>query len=609
MDALTENDILFSNTENNTPVLSHSAEVQQPSVEEMVERGGQLLLRSFNMIRNIERLQSEGAFDEVCKILLIVVLQDKQEINPFIIKTLDTEHHVQSLFNEAKRQHNYKVFEETEIIKISVPTFKQVLSELIHFDWADTHSRILVFEGFLTGISRNIPELITTPQSIVDYMVDILDPQEGDRICDPCCGNGGFLIKSYGHTKNTINKFAKQNPLAYNIYGADINERAIKNVKMRLFMHDIEGANMYRADGLFNNGGIEENKFDIVLAQPPFGISNSSISYELMPKYVFNPKQLDFIFVLRCLDILKEGGKMGIILKESILSDKRFKEERHFIESQAKILQITSLPANTFSTHTSIKTSIIFFQKLAYKEKKSSILFADVKEVGVTLRSDKPTNNELILLAKEYKNVLANPKIDNQTLLKDAQYEVPLSNWNMGYLTNVDIERNNKYNYQKLSSLLIKKNRDGVKINDLEEYKRVKVKFNNEVVLRDEVKGAEILTKKQFRIIKGQLIVARIGASNGALGIVPDELDNAIVTSDFLTYTIDKNKILPEYLVLILADGRFTNYFLESATGSVMHRLNEDLFLNLEIPVPPLSEQIELCQKIMQLKRNIKELE
>ena len=602
MDTLTENDILFSNSENNSPVLSHSEEVPQPSVEAIVEKGSQLLLRCFNMIRNIERLQSETAFDEVCKLLLIVVLRDKQEIGHFDVWTIDTESAVQSLFDKAKRQNNYKVFDETDIIKITVPTFKQVLSELNLFDWADTHLRTLIFEGFLTGISRNISELIMTPQSIVDYMVDILDPQERDRICDPCCGNGGFLIKSYEHAKNTINKSA------YNIYGVDINERAIKNVKMRLFMHNIKGVNMYHTDGLFNNEGIEENKFDIVLAQPPFGISNSSIAYELMPKYVFNPKQLDFIFVLRCLDILKEGGKMGIILKESILSDKKFKEVRHFIESQAKILQITSLPANTFSTHTSIKTSIIFFQKLTSKEKQSSILFADVKEVGVTLRSNKPTNNELILLAKEYKNVLVNPKIGNQTLLKEAQYQVPLSNWNMGYLTNVDIERNNKYTYQKLSSLLVKKNRDAVKINDLEEYKRVKVKFNNEVVLRDKVMGAEILTKNQFRIAKGQLIVARIGASNGALGIVPDELDNAIVTSDFLTYTINET-ILPEYLVLILSNKKFTNYFLESASGSVMYRLNEDLFLNLEIPVPPLSEQMELCQKIMQLKKTIKQLE
>ncbi len=612
MDALTENDILFSNVENNEPVLTHNEEVPQPSVEAVVAHGKQLLLRGFNMIRNIERLQSEAAFDELCKLFLIVVLQDKKEIEHFNIQAIDTEYAVQSLFDKAKRQNNYNVFEESDRVNLRISTFKEVLWELNHVNWADDKARQLVFEAFLMGISQNSPELITTPQPIIDYMVDILDPKKWDRICDPCCGNGGFLIKSYEHIKNTINKFAKHNLLAYNIYGADINERAIKNVKMRLFMHNIEGTNVYKADGLFNNEGIEENKFDIVLAQPPFGISNSSISFELLSKYNFlhNHKQLDFIFIHRCLDLLKEGGKMGVIVREGILSDKRLKDARDYIQSQAKILQITSLPASTFYPNTSLKTSIIFFQKRTLEERELlqdyKVLFADIKEVGITSRGNKSTNNELILLTQEYKNALTNPKIGNQTLLKETQF-AQMSNWNLSYLTNIDIERNGKYSYQKLSSFLIK-NTNAIKVNDSDEYKRVRVKFNNEVVLRDKVNGIEILTKKQFRIAKGQLIVAKIGASNGALGIVPDELDDAIVTSDFLTYTIDKSKILPEYLVLLLSDARFTNYFLESATGSVMRRLNEELLLNIEIPVPPLSEQIELSKKIIDLRKQIADL-
>lgn len=612
MDALIENSEVFSMNENTVAVPAVHEQVQEVSIKETVEHGSRLLLRCFNMIRNIERIQSEAAFDEVCKLLLIVVLQDKKEIEPFDTQNIDTEYAVQSLFDRAKRQHIYSIFEESDKIKLSVPTFKEVWWELSHFDWSNDTARKLVFEEFLAGISRNNPDLITTPQQIIDYMVDILDTKEGDRICDPCCGNGGFLIKSYDYINKSINESSKTDRLAYNIYGVDINEIAIRNFKMRLFMHNIEGANVYKADGLFNDNGIEENKFDIVLAQPPFGISNSSISYELLSKYNFyhNHKQLDFIFIHRCLDLLKEGGRMGIIVRESILSDKRLKDARDYIQSQTKILQIISLPTGAFYPNTSIKTSIIFFKKLMPNEKDTlndyKVLFADIREVGITARGNKPTNNELILLAKEYKNALANPKISNQTLLKETPF-AQMSNWSMGYLTSIDIERNEKYSYQKLSSFLTK-NTNAIKINDLEEYKRVRVKFNNEVVLRDKIMGVDIGTKKQYRIAKKQLIVAKIGANNGALGIVPDELDNAIVTADFLTYSIDKNKILPEYLVLLLSDGRFTNYFLESSTGSVMRRLNEDLLLNIEIPVPSLVKQIELSKKIIDLRKQIENL-
>lgn len=245
------------------------------------------------------------------------------------------------------------------------------------------------------------------------------------------------------------------------------------------------------------------------------------------------------------------------------------------------------------------------------KEKESlkeyKVLFADIKEVGVASRGNKSTNNELILLVKEYKNTLINSEIGHQSLLKETQFDNKMSNWNMHYLISIDIERNRKYNYQKLSSFLVK-NTNTIKINDSEEYKRVTVKFNNEVILRDKIMGIDIGTKRQFRIAKNQLIVAKIGANNGALGIVSDELDNAIVTADFLTYTINDNTILPEYLVLLLSDKRFSNYFLESSTGSVMRRLNEDLFLNIEIPVPPLSEQIKLSKKIIDLRKQIERL-
>jgi type I restriction enzyme M protein len=670
MDALIENNEVFSTTENTVavPSLAVHEQVKQPSIKETVEHGSRLLLRCFNMIRNIERVQSEAAFDEVCKLLLIVVLQDKQEIEYFDTHNIDTEYAVQSIFDRAKRQHIHSIFQESDRIKITAPTFKQVLWELSHFNWADDNARKLVFEEFLTGISRNNPELITTPQQIIDYMVDILDPKEGDRICDPCCGNGGFLIKSYDYINQSIDESHRTDRLAYDIYGVDINEIAVRNFKMRLFMHNIEGANVYKADGLFNANGIEENKFDIVLAQPPFGISNSSISYELLSKYNFsnNHKQLDFIFIHRCLDLLKEGGRMGLVLVERVLESEDFEEKRYYIESQAKIIKITSLPYSAFSL---VKTTIIFFQKFTLEEKNTfdssyelakikinkkyetqfiklesviksknihknlksetrreinliadkiereirselpnySILFADVKDVGITSRGYNPISNELISLVKDYKYTLNNIEIGNQTLLRRADY-VKLKNWSVSYLRNIEIVRNEKYHYSKLADLL-EKNVAYISIEDSEEYNRVTVKLNNNgVVLRDTVIGEDIGTKRQFRISKGQLIISKIGIFDGAIGIVPDELDNAIVTSDFSTYTV-KAGVLPEYLELLLSSDKFRAYFNELGRGAVIKRLNEDLFLNIDIPVPTLAEQNELCQKIAQLKNNIRQFE
>jgi type I restriction enzyme M protein len=667
MDALIEDNITFSNTENTAPVLARREEVQQPSIEAVVAIGGQLLLRCFNMIRNIERLQSDAAFDEVCKLLLIIVLQDKGKISQFKIDALDTENDVQSLFDRAKSQNVYSIFEEYDRINITVPTFKQVLWELSHFDWANDDSRTLVFEDFLTGVSRNSRELITTPQPIIDYMVDILAPQEGDRICDPCCGNGGFLIKSYEYIKNTMGKSAKINLLAHNIYGVDINEKATRNFKIRLFMHNIEGANLYRADGLFDVDDVIENKFDVIFAEPPISPKSGHVDLIDNKSYAFQYRKIDIIFVERCLNLLKEGGRMGLVLIERVLESEEFEKIRYYIESQAKIIKITSLPDSAFSL---VKTTIIFFQKFTMEEKnvfdsscelaririnkkyetqfnklesviksknvhkslKSetrreinllsdkiereirselpnySILFADVKDVGITSRGYNPTNNELISLVKDYKYTLHNIEIGNQTLLKRADYN-KLKNWSVRYLRNIEIARNEKYHYSKLANLLVK-NAAFISIEDSEEYNRVTVKLNNNgVVLRDTVIGEDIGTKRQFRISKGQLIISKIGIFDGAIGIVPNELDNAIVTSDFSTYTVKADVILPEYLELLLSSDKFKTYFSELGSGSVIRRLNEDLFLNISIPVPTLAEQNDLCQKAVQIKKRIKQLE
>jgi type I restriction enzyme M protein len=611
MDALIEDNIMFSNSENNAPVFAHSEEVPQLSVEQMIEKGSKILTRCLNILRNLENLRADAAFDEVCKILFIKILEDRKEIRVLNYWDIDTEDITQAIFNEAKKSNDCNVFDKTDTINIKVKTFNHVLSELMHLDWANEISddaRGQLFDNLLNGLSRNSMGEMFTPPTIVDYMIDILNPQASEMICDPFCGNGSFLIKSYQYTKSES---------ARRIYGVDINETAIKNAKVKAFMHNIKGINFFSQDSLLDSNEINENRFDIIFAQPPFGFRSYDSHDVFHGKYKIyqTHKQLDFIFIQRCLNLLRDGGRMGIIVSENVLFNEKFKEARHFIELQAKIFKIVSLPANTFYPFTAIKTSIIFLQKLNQKDIKSpldyNVLFADINEVGISLRANKVVSNELILLAKEYKTNLINNEIGNQTLLKVtdyAQFE-KLNNWSVSYLKNTDIAIAGKYNHFKLSTLLVK-NTESIYIEDSQEYNRVTVKlYNNGVVLRDTIIGEDIGTKRQFRISKGQLIISKIGIFDGAIGIVPNELDNAIVTSDFSTYTVKIDVVLPEYLELLLSSDKFRAYFTELGRGSVIRRLHEKLFLNIDIPVPTLAEQNELCQRIVQLKRNIKQLE
>ena len=118
--------------------------------------------------------------------------------------------------------------------------------------------------------------------------------------------------------------------------------------------------------------------------------------------------------------------------------------------------------------------------------------------------------------------------------------------------------------------------------------------------MRDKVLWMEIWTKKQFYIKEGQFLISKIDARNGAFGIATKEIDGAIITADFFAYDIDETIINPYFLSLITTTDEFLNFAKNSSTGTTnRQRLNEELFLNVEIPLPSIDEQNDLVQPLL----------
>ncbi|MGN0213850.1 MAG: restriction endonuclease subunit S [Muribaculaceae bacterium] len=140
------------------------------------------------------------------------------------------------------------------------------------------------------------------------------------------------------------------------------------------------------------------------------------------------------------------------------------------------------------------------------------------------------------------------------------------------------------------------RNKTAVIIQDGIKYKRVTIRVRNGgVVPRDEVMGENIGTKKQFLVSKGQFILSKIDARNGAMGIIPAELDGAVVTQDFLPYDIDTTKVNPQYFVLVCTTKQFVGFCQSCSSGTTnRQRIDEVKFLNIKIPIPSLEEQNKL---------------
>lgn len=166
-----------------------------------------------------------------------------------------------------------------------------------------------------------------------------------------------------------------------------------------------------------------------------------------------------------------------------------------------------------------------------------------------------------------------------------------LVNWSVAYL----IKNNTLTSTFPTVSIgtFLKRNKTVIDVLDNVRYKRVTIKtMGGGVFLRDEQEGKNIGTKKQFIVKEGQFIVSKIDARNGAFGVVPKVVNNAIITGNFWTFDVNLHYILPEYLALLTSTKEFMQFAEKASNGTTnRHYLQESLFLSQKIPLPSLAEQ------------------
>lgn len=446
-----------------------------------------LLFKCHNIIRNNDKLSPEAAFDEISKILFMKIRYErnpdedniftlkqykKQEqqyeknIRPVNIKLQGTNMDIPYMdywFELTKAEFkNDDLFDDNEKIKIKAASFEAIVKELEIYNLSTTSDDVkgIAFEEFLGKTFRGELGQFFTPRTIVNFMVEILDPQEGEIICDPCCGSGGFLIKAFEFVRSKIEneiieakekvkaelfdeayekaneekkksieetanlRFALLNAeldinnpnsrlrqLSYDcIYGTDANPRMARTSKMNMIMHGDGHGGVHHHDGLLNVNGIFEERFDIILTNPPFGARvdkslkiteadkftdeakikhyterygndyikalkqvNDNINKSVLDLYDVGSMSglTEVLFIERCLRLLAKGGRMAIVLPEGVLNNTNLQQIRDYVESKAKIILITSIPQDVFiASGATVKPSLLFFKKFTEEEEK-----------------------------------------------------------------------------------------------------------------------------------------------------------------------------------------------------------------------------------------------
>ncbi len=668
------------------------------------------LTRCHNIIRNVDKLSPEAAFDEISKILFIKMLYErdaKDELvyskDKFIKDELSYNgkvDYIQHLFNEVKETYSATgLFDSEDKIRIRRESFLLILEELSSVELYDTSDDIkgIAFELFLGKTFRGELGQFFTPRTIVNYMVEVLNVKEGDKVCDPCCGSGGFLIKAFEHVQNQIDqdihkqitvlmddqnlsdseKQYKINTLLSEcdktkdgsryhklchdyFFGVDANARMARTSKMNMIMHGDGHVGVYLHDGLINVGGVYDNNFDVILINPPFGahvekdmritssdiptdrekalyeelfgseyISNvytpikeyaqeigkdKKIGKRILELYQINNNSTEILFIERCINLLKPGKRAGIVLPEGVLDNPALDRIRRFIESRAKILNITSIPADVFlSSGANIKPSLVFIEKFKdgeMPEKDYLLSVTKVNDAGISSTGLPSNNEELPIAAKEVASWLSGEVQSNMTYTKIVNRS-DLSSWSVKPIFDTtSVNYNPLYKKVRIGNV-VSLNKDVICVEPNIEYTRLTVKlFNKGIQKRDTVIGALIGTKRQTRVKGGQFIISKIDGKSAAFGIVDSSLKGAIVTPDFLVYDIDTTQILPEYLELILTNDAILNQFSNSSSGTTgRKRLSQKVFENTSIALPSIDEQRELIAKILEIRKTQKSLE
>ena len=435
-----------------------------------------LLFKCHNIIRNNDKMSPEASFDEISKVLFIKIRYERDNSKTQIFslkqfladkaaydrhKSKDSLPFYQQLFENTKEDFkDDELFASHETIKIKENSFEGLVKLLESYNLSTTSDDVkgIAFEEFLGKTFRGELGQFFTPRTLVDFMVDILAPEEGEIICDPCCGSGGFLIKAFEFVRAKIeadiqkqkDKIKTQylNPdydalpakeqakieaqvnhlfpqlnqeldlnestsrlraLSYDcIFGTDANARMARTAKMNMIMHGDGHGGVHFRDGFLNINGIFDNRFDVILTNPPFGaqverdLKISPTDRETDPKRIEKYKSrypetypealrqvednigepisklyqtgkmsklTEVLFIERCLNLLKPGGRMGIVLPEGVLNNTNLKKIRDFVEARAKIILIVSIPQDVFaSAGATVKPSLVFLRKFTELE-------------------------------------------------------------------------------------------------------------------------------------------------------------------------------------------------------------------------------------------------
>lgn len=630
-----------------------------------VQEFKRILRASHNVIRNNEGYDPTKAFDELSKVMFCKLYEEKRKgTSRFRVGTFDDAldrlgHNViQTIFNETKADTKFKgLFQSDETIQLSDRTIRELVRQFESYDLSLTDFDVKgeAFEHFLGDTFTGGLGQYFTPRTVVQFIIDALGLNIGEKVIDPFCGTGGFLIYAYHVVSGDIQemKLSEKQKASYLreleencLFGTDWNERTSQACRMNMTVHGEgdAGRHIFMQSGFEDREGeIEQESFQVVATNPPFGSSETDPDILAAHELGAGRKSIEraALAMERTIRLTEPGGRIGIVIMDGILSNRSMQYVREYVLKHTWVRGLVSLPPETFEGYGGrSNTTILFLDKKATPDdgQQEDVFMAVCSNSGYGPTGVEIEGNELPAILEAYRSFRSGAEADcpNTWVASLNERLDPKHYWRPAATVGLSIgERLNEagaavggladlasgiskrvaqldrevQTTALLLEALIEEVTDKVTLDANTKYDLLGVRWwGGGAFIRETKEGRDVSASKLNKVARGQLVYNRLFAFRGSFAVVGDECDGAHASNEFPTFVAKGDRedadVMIRYLVHVMNSPQTLEVVDAMSSGSTKtsrNRLNQREFLKMTVNVPTDPEEMRELVELMDL--------
>lgn len=556
----------------------------------------QALEQSLRIIRNADRLSLEASIEELCKIqLMVLYFEQKNEASllRYIEELRYSQEDVKDFYKRYFRTYvpvnAFKGWEQLFVNKSSFVQVVETLSEENLFS-CEKWDKAYAFSAFLQLHYAGYLSEYSTPEILCRFVNIVLGTEEILSLADPCCGLGGMLVEAIKLRNSHLR-----------IKGFDVSQRMANTANLQFLMYGYHESSVECKDALETAVAYMDGPYEAIAAHLPLRHRVFSLAGKRQEGVdrMFSRIQED-IFISQILKMLRPGGVAALVVSDELLTTERRAESRRWLYKNAQVLNITRFDGISYNGSSNVRAYNVMFVKN---------LISSASDVCMaTLIKEGTSEEEIMHTAQQIRKAIHE---QDTNLSYNSQYFRLLKEdvWNVNLLFAKE-KMGARYPTVILKDLVFS-DRQRARVIDDRNYKQLTVKIKGLGVVERESEYIGTSSSNNIRFVAhgGQIIMSSLDADKGAVGIVPKELNNALVSRNYYLFTIVSDNIDPDYLVMVLSSEPVLRQLRQHKRGYILARISIKKILSLVIPLPSIEEQRILVGKLMRKVKRVMQIQ